>query len=86
MQEAFSATRSDFGGKVDHLHGRVDGLHGKIDGLHAELRTEMYGIRDELSAEIRLGDQATRDFMRGLHEEALARIATIGEGTRKRKR
>ena len=24
MQEAFSATRSEFGGKVDGLHGRMD--------------------------------------------------------------
>ena len=59
---------------------------GEMHGIRDELRIEMHGIRDELLAEIRLGDQATRDFMRMLHEEALARIATIGEGTKRRRR
>ena len=76
MQEAFSATRSEFGGKVD-------GLHGRMDGLRDELRTEMQhdGIRDELLAEIRLGDQATRDFMRMIFEHHQSNLRTIGEGT-----
>jgi len=66
MQEAFSATRSEFGGKMDGVHGKMGGLHGKMDGLHGriddlhgrmdglrdELRTEMHGIRDELRTEI----------------------------------
>jgi hypothetical protein len=74
MQEAFSATRSEFGGKVN-------GLHGRMDGLREELRTETHGIRDELLAEIRLGDQATRDFMRMLFEHHQSNLRTIGEGT-----
>jgi hypothetical protein len=74
MQEAFSATRSEFGGKVN-------GLHGRMDGLRDELRTETHGIRDELLAEIRLGDQATRDFMRMLFEHHQSNLRTIGEGT-----
>ena len=99
MREAFSATRSEFGGKVDGLHGRMGGLHARVDDLHGrmdslrdELRTEMHGIRDELRnethgirdellAEIRLGDQATRDFMRMIFEHHQSNLRTIGEGT-----
>ena len=71
MQEAFSATRSEFGG-----------LHGKVDSL----RVEMHGIRDELLAEIRDGDQATQNFMKVLFEHHQSNLKTIGEGTPKRKR
>jgi hypothetical protein len=85
MQEAFSATRSEFGGKVDGLHGRMDGLRDELrtemHGIRDELRTETHGIRDELLAEIRLGDQATRDFMRMLFEHHQSNLRTIGEGT-----
>lgn len=57
MREAFSATRSEVGGKVD-------------------------GLR----AEIRAGDQETRDFMRALYEDTKATIRTMGEGKAGRKR
>ena len=74
MQEAFSATRSEFGGKVD-------GLHGRMDGLRDELRTEIHGIRDGLVAEIRSGDQETRNFMKALFEHHQSNLRTIGERT-----
>jgi len=38
----------------------------------------------ELSARIAEGDEETRRYMRALHEEVIARIATIGEGGRQR--
>jgi len=72
MRESFSAIRTELGGKVD--------------GLRVELRGEMHEMRDELLAEIRLGDQATRDFMRMLFEHHQSSLKTIGEGTKKRKR
>ena len=68
MREAFSATRSEF--------------NGKVDGLRAEL----HGIRDELLTEIRVGDQATRDFMRMLYEDTKTMIRTMGEGAQGRNR
>ena len=40
--------------------------------------------RTELSARIAEGDEETRRYMRALHEEVIARIATIGEGGRRR--
>jgi len=72
VREAFSATRSD--------------LRGEMHGIRDELRAEMHGIRDDLRTEIRAGNQATRDSMRALYEEALTRMATIGEGKKGRKR
>ena len=66
MREAFSATRVE--------------LRSEMHGIRDELRTEMHGMRDDLRNEIRAGDQATRDFMRMLYEDTIARIATMGEG------
>ena len=82
----------DLHGRMGGLHARVDDLHGRMDSLRDELRTEMHGIRDELRtethgirdellAEIRLGDQATRDFMRMIFEHHQSNLRTIGEGT-----
>ena len=72
MQEAFSATRSE--------------LQGEMHSICNELRTEIHGMRDELLAEIRLGDQATRDFTRMLFEHHRTNLRTIAEGAKKRKR
>ena len=57
-------------------------LHEEVGGL----RGEMHGIRDDLREETRAGNQATRDSMRALYEDALTRMATIGEGKKGRKR
>jgi hypothetical protein len=80
MREAFSATRSELG----DLHGTVESLRvevrGEMYGIRDELMAELQGVRDELMAEIRLGDQATRDFMRMLFEHHQSNLKTIGEG------
>lgn len=55
-------------------------MQGGFSAIQSELRGEMYGIRDELRAEIRAGNVETRNFMRALYEDALTRIATMGEG------
>ena len=80
MQEAFSATRSEFGGKMDGLDGRMDGLRTEMHGIRDELRTGTHGIRDELRAEIRIGYQALKDFMM-MFEHHKSDLRTIGEGT-----
>ena len=86
MQESFSATRSELGGKVDGLHERIDGLRVEMHGVRDELRTEMHGIRDELLTEIRGGDQATQNFMKVLFEHHQSNLRTIGEGAPQKKR
>ena len=89
MQEAFSATQSEFGGRMDGLrdelrtemHGIRGELRSEMHGIRDELRAEMRSIRDELLAAIRDGDQATRNFMKTLFEHHQSNLRTIGEGT-----
>ena len=47
-----------------------------------ELTEALAETRTELIARIAEGDEETRRYMRVLHEEVIARIATIGEGGR----
>ena len=49
-------------------------------GLREEIRAGDEETRRVLREEIRAGDQETRRFSRVLHEDALSRIAVIGEG------
>ena len=49
-----------------------------------EIKAEGESIKTELGKEIRDGDEETRRYMRVLHEEVLARIATIQEGRPRR--
>jgi hypothetical protein len=51
-----------------------------FSATRSELRGEMHGIRDELLAEIRGGDQATQNFMKVLFEHHQSNLRTIGEG------
>ncbi|NOT26272.1 MAG: hypothetical protein HOP16_09230 [Acidobacteria bacterium] len=87
MRGSFSAIRTELGGKVDGLRDELRGeMHGMRGELLAEIRQGDQATRDRLLAEIRLGDQATRDFMRMLFEHHQSNLKTIGEGTKKRKR
>jgi len=52
------------------------------EGLRGEFRAEIQGLETRLHALIAEGDAETRRDMRVLHEEVIARIATIGEGGR----
>ena len=54
------------------------------EGLRAEMRAEIHRLETRLEALISGGDDETRRYMRVLHEEVIARIATIGEGGRSR--
>ena len=58
------------------LPKRVEAVESQILQLRVEMRGEFAAVRQE----IRDGDEETRRYMRVLHEEVLARIATIGEG------
>jgi len=62
-------------------------MAGQFLQLRDEMRGECSAVRAEirdgdaaLGEEIRRGDEETRNYMRVLHEEVIARIATIGEG------
>ena len=83
---------------VDGLRGlpaRFDRLESDVSLVRAELgsfRGEFLQFRDdtrsEFSAirqEIKAGDEETRNYMRIVHEETLARIALSGEGRRSRR-
>ena len=70
----------------EEMRESFSAIRTELDGKVAGLQGEMQGMRDELLAEIRLGDQATRDFMRMLFEHHQSSLKTIGEGRKKRKR
>jgi hypothetical protein len=58
------------------LPTRVEALELQIVQLREEMRGEFSAVRRE----IRDGDEETRRYMRVLHEEVMARIATLAEG------
>lgn len=61
------------------LPKRMAGVESQILQLRADTRDGFSAIRSELLAEIRAGNQESRNFMRALYEDAIARIATMGE-------
>ena len=72
---------------LEQLPGRMDGLESQILQLRAEMRAEFSATRGETQA----GDEETRRTLsekiddarretRVLHEDAIGRIAIIGEG------
>ena len=76
---------------LETLPERVTAVELQIVQLREEMRDEFSavrqemnamgtGLRAELSAAIRAGDEETRRYMRVLHEEVISRIATIQEG------
>lgn len=88
MHEQFSAVRRELGIEIQAVR---EELRAEISAVRTDLRggikAEGEAIRTELRAEIREGDEETRRCMCVLHEEVLARIATIHEGrARRRKR
>ncbi len=71
---------------LDRLSARVDALELQMSQFRGEVRAEFAATRAELRDEIRAGDDETRRYMRVLHEDVIARIATIGEGRPSRKK
>lgn len=64
------------------LPKRMAGVESQILQLREETRAGFSAIRSELLAEIRAGNQESRNFMRALYEDLIARMATIGEQNR----
>ena len=58
--------------RFDAWEKRFDGLERRFDGLEKHV--------EGLSAEIKAGDEQTRNQMRVLHEDVLNRIATLAKG------
>ena len=58
------------------LPKHIEAVESQILHLREEMRGEFAAVRQE----IRGGDEETRRYMRVLHEEVLATIATIAEG------
>ena len=72
--------------EISGLPTRVAGVELQIVKLREEMREALFATRSDLRAEIRAGDQETRDFMRMLYEELTTTLKTIGEGTKGRRR
>jgi len=75
------------------LPARVTNLESQILQLRQEMRDEFSATRSEFRVELATAVATlanaiadTNTHMRALHEEALSRIATIGEGRQPRKR
>jgi hypothetical protein len=76
----------------DEMRGEFSAIRGGAgeDLTLSTLRQEIRAIKEEtrrvLREEIRSGDEETRPYMRVLHEDVMARLATISEGRRPRKK
>jgi hypothetical protein len=69
--------------RLERLPARIDNLEVQILQCREEVRIGFSAVNAQLAtleARIAEGDQETRRFMRILHEDLVARIATIGEG------
>jgi hypothetical protein len=62
------------------LPDRIASLEEQFVQFRVEVRGEFSAVRSELRKEIREGDEETRRQMRVLHEDLVARIATINRG------
>jgi hypothetical protein len=72
--------------RVGAVEMQILQLRDEMRGEFSAVRQEMRAMRDELRAEIRAGDKETRVQMRVLHEEVIARIATLQESRPRRRR
>ncbi len=76
-------------GRLVAVEGRLEVVEGQIVQLRTEMRDGFFainhGLRDELRAEIRAGDEETRRYMRVLYEDLIERIERIGEGLPRRR-
>jgi len=59
---------------------------GEFLAIRTELRAEMQSLHENLIRRMDAGDDATRVFMRVLHEELKTEIKLVGEGRKRRKR
>lgn len=88
----FSATRAEFLARIAlteaallHEMNQLDERSVARDQeTRRQLTKTLAETRTELIARNAEGDEETRRYMRALHEEVIVRIATIGEGRRRR--
>ena len=66
--------------RVGKLETRVTELTDQFVQFREEVRGEFSATRETLRREIRAGDDETRQLMRILHEDLVARIALIDRG------
>ena len=67
---------------LEHTLGELAAVPPRLDIVERELAEFRAEVRQEFAlvrADIRQGDEGTRRYMRILHEDLVARIATIGE-------
>ena len=65
---------------LEELPGRLSAVETQIVQLRREMHDEFSALRQEMRGEMRAGDEETRRYMRVLHEDVIARLATIQEG------
>jgi hypothetical protein len=82
MRVEFSAIRQKFSAEFSAVRQEFS---AECSAIRQETVGMGASLREELQAEIRAGDEETRRYMRVLHEDVIARIATLGEGRRPRK-
>ena len=66
--------------RVGRLEMQVTELTDQFVQFREEVRGEFSATRETLRREIRAGDDETRQLMRILHEDLVARIALIDRG------
>jgi hypothetical protein len=66
----------------DEMQTGFSAVCQEMAGMRDDLRTELKSTAESLRAEIREGDEATRRYMRVLHEDVIARIAALGDARR----
>jgi uncharacterized coiled-coil DUF342 family protein len=72
--------------RVTKLEAQILQLREEIRGAFSAIRTDMRGEFAAAVTTLRRAIDETNTHMRALHEEALSRIATIGEGRRARRK
>jgi hypothetical protein len=92
VRAEFSATREEFQARIASTEAALLHEMNQLDErgvapdqeTRRQLSERLAETRTELIARIVEGDEETRRYMRVLHEEVIARIATIAEGRRAR--
>ena len=82
LHDGFSAIRTELRGE---MQGIATGVLGEMHAIADDLRAEMHALHRATLEAIKAGDEETRCQMRVLFEEAISRIATIGEALKPRR-
>ena len=72
--------------RVTAVESQIVLLRDEMRGEFSAVRREMRSLNDETRVEMRALNEQTLAQMRLLHEDVIGRIATIGDGQRKRRK